>query len=181
MLSTILPIHHLSDDRTTEISSLSNVQSLTSSTNFLLPSHDTRGNTLLHDSLPPAVISHTFQISTSYGEHPVPSGPSLSSNGIFPITASGFQRYERNVLLYVRASFLHSLVGNVRTRPRVSGPSFEIKSLTTSFPSWVEFLCSYLSLTALFSNMTPSGWTSFAHPEGALYFWDAKRVWISRL
>jgi hypothetical protein len=103
MLSTILPVHHLSDGRITGISSLPNVQSLPASTNSLFPSHATRGNASLHDLLPPAASSHPFQIS--YREHPVPLDPSLSSAGIFPITASEFQRYERNVLLYVGVFF----------------------------------------------------------------------------
>jgi hypothetical protein len=74
----------------------------TCSTNPSLPSYVLGEK--LHGLVSPAPV-HPVQIS-SYHEEPVISNGSLVSDGLFPITASEFQRYERNVSLCVSCFFL---------------------------------------------------------------------------
>jgi hypothetical protein len=130
---SVLPMYHSVNDRMAEVHSSPGSSSLTCSTNPSLPSYDVAETWPSHGQVPVAPLGYPIQIP--YSCHP--EGPVLSilSGGFFPITASGFQRYDRNVLLCVPYAFLYLFANSELSRPRVYQSSYEIKSLTTSFSS----------------------------------------------
>ena len=82
ILKSVLPVH---SDRMVEVHSSS------------LPSYDPEDKSSSHSQ----VSSAAFGQTPSYQQGPIPSDGSLVSDGLFPVTASEFLRYDRNVLLCV--------------------------------------------------------------------------------